>query len=446
MAGVWSPRQARLAPAMFCLWLASELTYLYGAHFQVILGDIKPDVIVQVLEAPLKAYLMLLDSRYWSSLGVDWNAALGSLDQLSLPLVNTMSSRIRALDWSQVQRIHFTLLRVHGGVLGSGASAQVLEGTWTTHGWSRPVAVKQFSCETITEDTLMESCYEIGIGRLLAGHVNIVELHGYSLCPPYLHIVMEQCESDLHTMLHAREEFHRRLGVGRVELHRSDFCCVALGVAAGVSHVHQCALVHRDLKSPNVLLKVDPNGILVPKLCDFGVTIMAQVCDEEEISHGAFVGSELWAAPEVIAMPRVYSSWSDIFALGLIVLECITQETIEVALAKDAATVLGVHGGLDAIAMYQAGQRPSLEEAQREWGTELCDAVSKAWSMEPLDRGSAQDLVIALDKATGLVGASPNIVVLPGPGRPGRGISAPGLDWTMDMTMASNGLSGSWFG
>ena len=32
----------------------------------------------------------------------------------------------------------------------------------------------------------------------------------------------------------------------------------------------------------------------------------------------------------VIAMPRVYSSWSDIFALGLIVLECITQETIEV--------------------------------------------------------------------------------------------------------------------
>ncbi|KAL3665153.1 hypothetical protein V7S43_009782 [Phytophthora oleae] len=94
---------------------------------------------------------------------------------------------------------------------------------------------------------------------------------------------------------------------------------IAMDVAEGLVYLHclRPVVVHRDLKSKNVLL----NRKYQAKLSDFGVSRKTHV--NETMTSG--VGTLLWTAPEIIEGKK-YSEKADIYSLGVVLSEMDTCE------------------------------------------------------------------------------------------------------------------------
>ncbi|MCZ7437779.1 protein kinase [Micromonospora sp. WMMC241] len=87
-------------------------------------------------------------------------------------------------------------------------------------------------------------------------------------------------------------------------------------IAAGVAAVHAAGLVHRDLKPGNVLLP--PAG---PKLVDLGIALA--VGADTVNGRGEIRGTPRYMAPEQL-LGEVAVPASDVYALGLLLTECLT--------------------------------------------------------------------------------------------------------------------------
>lgn len=78
----------------------------------------------------------------------------------------------------------------------------------------------------------------------------------------------------------------------------------------GIAHLHSYGVVHRDIKSANVML----GYIGDVKLIDFGLS-----CDEEKASTH-MVGSPFWMSPEMILAKR-HSYPADVWSFGVCCIE-----------------------------------------------------------------------------------------------------------------------------
>lgn len=136
--------------------------------------------------------------------------------------------------------------------LAAGAMGAVHAGTFR----GRPVAVKTLHDASSAALAAVEA--ELLVHASIK-HERIVELCGANLFPPGCCIVMERCECSLFEKLHRRAD----------ELTRRQSMDIARQVAEGMRHLHsrRPPIVHRDLKSHNVLLDVRGDA----KLCDFGL-------------------------------------------------------------------------------------------------------------------------------------------------------------------------------
>lgn len=84
-----------------------------------------------------------------------------------------------------------------------------------------------------------------------------------------------------------------------------------LGMTQGLAYLHKQNIVHRDLKSANILLSNQ-----VAKLADFGLS-KAKTFQTSVGSHNA-VGTIRWLAPEIIVKNQPHSFETDIYSLGMI--------------------------------------------------------------------------------------------------------------------------------
>ena len=111
----------------------------------------------------------------------------------------------------------------------------------------------------------------------------------------------------------------------RAYLHKSDtgsisfetVVSMALDVAQGLEYLHSRGVVHRDLKSENLVLTSD----LHVKLTDFGVGCLETECDFRIDDTGTY----RWMAPEMINHKH-YSKKVDVYSFGVVLWELVTGQ------------------------------------------------------------------------------------------------------------------------
>lgn len=99
----------------------------------------------------------------------------------------------------------------------------------------------------------------------------------------------------------------------------SETASVVRQILDGLEAVHQCGVVHRDLKPGNVMLTPDAAGLRAV-ITDFGIAEMGDIHSSNARGAPAYVAPELWKGEHA-------SMRSDIYALGVILFVMVTGRT-----------------------------------------------------------------------------------------------------------------------
>jgi len=204
----------------------------------------------------------------------------------------------------EIPRVDITL----GALVGSGAFSNVFQATWR----STPVAVKILRGDQgETSKLALKSELEV---LATLHHPKVLTLMGIcrDLAPSegLAAIVTESMpKGSLYYILHDTSAE----AVAARPTNPFEQVKLAKDVAEGLRFLHSSGVVHRDLKSANVLVDNQNRA----KIADFGLSVFKQ----SSMSHvTGVIGSAAWTAPEVLRGDS-YRESADIYSLGVIIWE-----------------------------------------------------------------------------------------------------------------------------
>ncbi len=107
----------------------------------------------------------------------------------------------------------------------------------------------------------------------------------------------------------------------RGTLSHTEALGVLLPVLSALAHAHAHKIIHRDIKPENIILSLEPDGVIAPKLLDFGIAKTSNGSMNTEL--GLVLGTPRYMSPEQIrALPL--DGRSDLFAITVICVELLT--------------------------------------------------------------------------------------------------------------------------
>lgn len=250
-------------------------------------------------------------------------------------------------------------------LVGEGNTAQVFRGCFA----GEVVAVKQFSIQPtgMSPKELMNVTRELEIMRRVR-HPRLANLIGLVLRDLPIRVVMEFCSGgNLFELLHSQD-----IDLSWVQ---NKKIMTDIGVAVEYLHGFNPRIVHRDLKSLNMLLEepiVDFKQTPRVKVSDFG---LARVI--EEVGCHTFtkeVGTHHWMAPEVF-MSNNYDCKVDIYSFAIIMYEVICRDIPYADLDKKRVGLFVASGG-----------RPDLRMVLPGCPSEFVKLMCSCWAQDPEKR------------------------------------------------------------
>ncbi|KAK8791996.1 hypothetical protein WA158_005373 [Blastocystis sp. Blastoise] len=250
-----------------------------------------------------------------------------------------------------------------GDSIGEGAYGRVYKGRWR----GTPVAIKVLNCH-VGSDIVQDFQLEVGILASLR-HPNIVLFLSACVTPPHLCLVSE---------LASRGSLWDVLHTDAIPLSTRLKVQIALDIAYGMAYLHtrKPVLLHRDLKSANILLDVAFRA----KITDFG---LARVKARTETMTGN-CGTYQWMAPEVLDNKR-YTEKADIYSFGILIWELYTRKL----------PYEGKSGIQAAVSVLKRGLRPPIPQ---DCPQEYIQIMTQCWQTNPELRPSFPVIIQKLEK------------------------------------------------
>jgi hypothetical protein len=236
----------------------------------------------------------------------------------------------------------------------------------------RDVAVKVFEASATSEKDFRRQEDEVNLLASLSHHSVVTLLDAgvdrTDAAQPCVYFVMELISgADLKVQLEEGALTARQIAHIGVDL------------AEGLHYIHRRGVVHRDVKPANILLVDYSVGVARyrAKLTDFGIALVGAT--ERRDKEKATTGTAAYLSPEQARGEKLGSA-SDIYSLGLVLLECFTRT---VAFPGDPIP--------SALARLRSDP-PIPADIAPEWRALLAAMTAR----NPTDRPSIDDLVVAL--------------------------------------------------
>lgn len=260
-------------------------------------------------------------------------------------------------------------------LLGVGGAASVYRAVDRTLG--RTVAIKIFNPATSDDDDYRRQHTETMLLSTL-NHPGLVALHDAGM----------QVDEDGRTTgflvmeLVDGEDLRHRLKRGA--LSAEDVAQLGADLADALAYVHSEGVVHRDVKPANILLfqSADNSTRLYAKLTDFGIARMVEAT--MATAAGATIGTANYLSPEQAKGDPV-DDRSDVYSLGLVLLECLTGEK-------------AFPGPVVEAALARLLRDPEVPDSL---GPDWADLLRRMTSRDPARRPHAHDVALQLRSRTG---------------------------------------------
>ncbi|KAE9453746.1 hypothetical protein C3L33_14350, partial [Rhododendron williamsianum] len=253
-----------------------------------------------------------------------------------------------------------------GNKFASGRHSRIYRGVYK----QRDVAIKLVSQPEEDGDlaALLEKQFTSEVALLFRlCHPNIITFVGACKKPPVFCIITEYLAGgSLRKYLHQQEPNSLPLNL---------VLKLALDIAHGMLYLHSQGILHRDLKSENLLLGED----MCVKVADFGISCLESQCG----SAKGFTGTYRWMAPEMIK-EKHHTRKVDVYSFGIVLWELLTALTPFDNMTPEQA----------AFAVCQKNARPPLPSTCPVAFRRL---INRCWSSNPNRRPHFEEIVDILE-------------------------------------------------
>ena len=253
----------------------------------------------------------------------------------------------------------------YGLPIGEGGFGQVCRGRWG----SVEVAIKRLHLKSLTERTEEALTGEAKTMAALR-HPNVIRFYGLCMEPGHYSIVMELAlKGSLYQLLHSKSEIPWKIRYS-----------IAMDIGAGLQYLHDKAIVHRDLKSLNVLL----DGNLRAQLTDFGLAQVKIETKTKTAQPEKSVGTRPWMAPELFGLRPKYSFESDIYAYGVTLWEIAARKI--------------PYAGVEDVEIKEEVKAGNREEIPEDAPKGFAQLIGLCWAQRTEQRPKAEQVVVELER------------------------------------------------